>query len=311
MPHEVEIETDESIAFGDFVARLDAAGLDARDDAGLLAVAPLLRRLANNRHFLADIAIAELKARCRDQSAVNRYGAQVIMLHQPGTGYFVRANFWPAARDSIFRASGAAPFFYGVPHDHNFSFLTVGYLGPGYWSDYYDYDHDRVAGFAGETIDLRFLERSRLEPGRMLLYRAHRDVHEQHPPDAMSVSINIVQAGPDQPWLNQYRFDARRGEIAGILSTTPVEALLALGVHFGLGAGVDVATHFAACHPSDRVRFSAWRALASAEPDPQDRARVYARGAASPNRFIGRQCVEALRRLERALASEEAFNPAP
>jgi hypothetical protein len=34
------------------------------------------------------------------------------------------------------RASGAAAFVYGLPHDHNFDFLTLGYFGPGYWSDY-------------------------------------------------------------------------------------------------------------------------------------------------------------------------------
>ena len=43
----------------------------------------------------------------------------------------------------MFKASGISPFFYHVPHDHNFSFLTVGYLGPGYWSEYYEYDYER------------------------------------------------------------------------------------------------------------------------------------------------------------------------
>ena len=53
------------------------------------------------------------------------------MLHRASEKYFIRANFWPSERDSVFKASGNSPFFYHVPHDHNFSFLTVGYLGPG------------------------------------------------------------------------------------------------------------------------------------------------------------------------------------
>ncbi len=69
------------------------------------------------------------------------------MLHRASEKYFIRANFWPSPRDSVFKLSGTSPFFYGLPHDHNFSFLTVGYLGPGYWSEYYEYDYAAVTGF--------------------------------------------------------------------------------------------------------------------------------------------------------------------
>jgi hypothetical protein len=62
----------------------------------------------------------------------------------------LRANFWPAREDPVVRASGPAAFFYDLPHDHNFPFLTYGYLGPGYWSDYFEYDVDALAGVPGE-----------------------------------------------------------------------------------------------------------------------------------------------------------------
>lgn len=303
MPRLIEGGADAAIELGELVARLDAADFDPQDEESFAAAGGLLHRLANNRHFLADIAIDELKGRCRKQLAGNRYGAQVLMLHGTPGKYFIRANFWPGEQDAIFRASGAAPFFYGVPHDHNFSFLTLGYLGPGYWSDYYEYDHAAVTGHAGEGVALRFVERSRLAQDKVMLYRAHRDVHVQHPADAMSVSINIVQASPDQPWFNQYCFDIANGEVAGILSTTPSEALLMLAMHFGDGEARGVATHFAAHHPSDRVRVSAWRALASAETEPAARAACYARGAASGNRFVAGECARLLREMGTARAT--------
>ena len=34
------------------------------------------------------------------------------MLHRASEKYFIRANFWPSERDSVFKASGASPFFY-------------------------------------------------------------------------------------------------------------------------------------------------------------------------------------------------------
>ena len=139
----------------DLIEALNDPHFDPADEDSFAAAGPLLKRLANNRGFLAEIALAELKDRCHRQSASNRYSSQVIMLHRASEKYFIRANFWPSPKDSVFRTSGTSPFFYHVPHDHNFSFLTVGYLGPGYWSDYYEYDYGQVVGVPGEAVDLQ------------------------------------------------------------------------------------------------------------------------------------------------------------
>ena len=171
------------------------------------------------------------------------------MLHRASEKYFIRANFWPSPQDSVFKTSGTSPFFYGIPHDHNFSFLTVGYLGPGYWSEYYEYDYEGAAGVPGEKVDLRFVEKSRLEPGKVMLYRAHRDIHNQLPADDMSVSINIMEASPSLPFRDQYRFDVKKCEIVGILNRTATEALLALAADHGGGNGRDLVERFAARPP--------------------------------------------------------------
>ena len=206
MPRIIPCPDEDAIELGDLIEALNDPRFDPADEESFVAVGPLLKRLANNREFLADIALAEIKDRCTRQSAESRYSSQVIMLHRASEKYFIRANFWPSPRDSVFKASGPSPFFYHVPHDHNFSFLTVGYLGPGYWSDYYEYDHGDVVGLPGEKVDLRFIEKSRLEPGKVMLYRAHKDVHDQLPADELSISLNIMEASPSYP-LSQYRFD--------------------------------------------------------------------------------------------------------
>ncbi|MGZ8999178.1 MAG: transposase [Allosphingosinicella sp.] len=285
------------LALGDVVAALNDEAFDPTDEESLAAAAPLLKGLANNREFLADIAIAELKDRCSRQSLENRYSSQVIMLHRASEKYFIRANFWPSPRDSVFKASGSSPFFYHVPHDHNFSFLTVGYLGPGYWSEYYEYEFDRVIGLPGEKVDLKFVEKSRLEPGKVMLYRAHRDVHNQLPADDMSVSINIMEASPRLPFLAQYEFDVKNCEIARILNRSSTEALLALAANHDGGNALDLVESFAADHPSDHVRFSAVRELAAAQPDIDAGLAVLARGAADRNPLVaGMSRIEIARR---------------
>jgi len=274
------------IALDELIQALNDEAFDPTDEDSFAAAGPLLKRLADNRFFLADIALAELKDRCGRQSLENRYSSQVIMLHRASEKYFIRANFWPSERDSVFKASGSSPFFYHVPHDHNFSFLTVGYLGPGYWSDYYEYDHRGVTGLPGEKVDLKFIERAKLDPGKVMLYRAHRDVHDQLPADEMSVSINIMHASPALPYLNQYRFDPKTCEIVSILNRSSTEALLALAANHDSGNARDLVESFAARHPCERIRFAALRELAAAEPDVDSGLERLARGARSDNRFV-------------------------
>lgn len=286
MPRLINPGDGDAIDLDDLVDALEESHFDVRCEDSFASVGPLLARLGRNRHFLADLAIAELKERCADQVAGNAYGPQVFLLRPSNGRYVLRANFWPARADAVVRASGTAPFLYDLPHDHNFPFLTVGYLGPGYWSDYYDYDVTAVAGVPGEVAGLRFVERSRLDQGKLMLYRQRRDVHVQLPPDAFSVSLNILGHDPGQLWRDQFRFDVPAGTIAGVLTTAPSEALVALAVPFGGGAGRDLATDFAARHPSPRMRLTALTALASAEEKATDRLALFERAAGDVDRYV-------------------------
>jgi hypothetical protein len=299
MPRTISCPEGEApIALGELVAALNDEAFDPADEDSFAAAGPLLKRLANNRDFLADIAVAELKDRCTRQSLENRYSSQVIMLHRASEKYFIRANFWPSERDSLYKASGSSPFFYHVPHDHNFSFLTVGYLGPGYWSEYYEYEFDRVLGLPGEKVDLRFVEKARLDLGKVMLYRAHRDVHNQLPADDMSVSINIMHATPALPFLNQYRFDVKNCEIVSILNKSSTEALLALAANHDGGNARDLVESLAAGHPCDRIRFAALRELAAAEKDLDAGAERLGEGMHSANKFVAAMSARELARFQ-------------
>jgi hypothetical protein len=292
----IDTETTDAIELGDLVETLATGGFDPEDEESIATFGPALRKLANNRRFLGDLVVDELKRDCADQVERNSYTAQVILLHA-APGFAVRANFWPAAEDSVVVNSGPDPFFYGMPHDHNFSFLTVGYLGPGYWSDYFEYEYGEVTGFTGEPAPLRFIERSRLTEGRVMLYRKFRDVHSQLPPDDLSVSLNILAQSPTSDFCDQYRFDLERREVAGIVNHSALEALVKLAVHLGGGDGRDLVDAFAARHPSERIRFAALEAQASVEPDVDGRLRLYERAAGRPG-FVGAMAARKARQLD-------------
>lgn len=288
MPLLMEARTDEKFELGDLIEALESGRPDLTDDDCLASYASALRRLANNRSFLGDLVVEEIKQRCAGQIASNHYSAQVILLHRGSCKFLLRANFWPAASDSVVVNSGAGAFFYGQPHDHNFSFLTAGYAGPGYWSDYYEYDYERAAGFIGEEVELRFVERSRLAEGTILLYRRHRDVHSQLPADSLSVSLNILAMSPATEFLDQYGFDLRSSRINAVVNRSTLEPLIAIAGHLGGENGRDLIQHVAGHHPSERIRFAAWRAMASKANEPETRAAVFDEAAASgpPGSFI-------------------------
>lgn len=286
-----------AITLEELVETLDTTAFDPHDEDSFAALGPLLAQLGRNRTFLADLAIDELKLRCAQQSAANGYGPQVFLLRPPNGRYVIRANFWPAADDAVVKVSGTAPFFYGLPHDHNFPFLTYGYLGPGYWSDYFEYDGRAVSGTVGDDAGLRFVERSRLDPDKLMLYRMQHDVHVQLPPDSFSVSLNILGQHPSHPWIDQYRFDIARNAIAEGLTTAPSEGLVTLAVHLGGGNGLDLAAHLIRNHPHARMRHTATAALASANDDASDRRGLLERAASDGDarvRALARRTLESV-----------------
>ncbi|WP_370189140.1 transposase [Qipengyuania sp.] len=252
-----------------------AEGFNPNDDASTLEAAAALERLARNSSFLGDLLVAQLQERHRDAFEDSAYGPQAIVLSPLRGGCFLRANIWPSEDESCFRASGARSFVYGIPHDHNFDFLTAGYFGPGYRSDYYEIDYEAIAGFGGEEVPLRFVERSALHEGRLMHYRAHVDVHAQLPPVSTSVSLNLMRVDAGQDWFDQYGFDLERSTVARILNPSASETFLRCAVALGDAEALDLAEGFGRTHPSARMRLASFEARAGLLESDEDRDRLW------------------------------------
>lgn len=287
MPSLIELADERIATLAEASEGIAAVGVDFDDPERLDNSARWLRRLGNNKQFLGDVLIAELARRHDDDVLDTAYGPQVVMLVPPNGNFFIRANLWPSVDEHMLRASGGTSFVYGLPHDHNFSFLTLGYFGPGYWSDYYEYDFAEVIGHAGEAVpSLRFVERRRLAEGQLMLYRAHRDVHAQYPADALSVSLNVMHTSGAQGWLDQYRFDLEQGRIGAIVSGGPSEAFIRIAVGLGGANAIDLADRFAHYHPSDRMRLACWDALASTCADSAARDQLWRQAEEAGSRLV-------------------------
>lgn len=287
MPRVLDVAPAGPCSIAECVDALKRTGFDPRDEASLQHGAMLLRRLGADRSFLADMLVAELEARHDEEDGANFYGPQVVMLHAPDGGdFFMRANLWPSEDEYMMRASGGASFVYGFAHDHNFDFLTLGYFGPGYWSEYYEYEYEQVVGWQGEPVALRFMEKSALEEGKIMHYRAHRDVHAQLPADSLSVSINIMHSGGSLGWMDQYNFDVANSRVGRIVSPGSSEGFLRVAVGLGTPEALDLAETFGARHPSERMRLASWRALAACADGETARDAIWRRAERSGSRLV-------------------------
>ena len=178
MPLEIELRgDDECISLDEYVDRLEKEGYDLADRSDLIASAPLLKKLSNNKDLLIDRAFAELRNSFHFQQT-NMYGPQVLLLHAT-RDYFIRANIWRPVTSVESQVPG---YRYDLCHDHNFDILTVGYLGPGYGSRSYTYDRATCIGMLGEAVELEAQGLFTLTEGKVALYRAKQDIHIQLPP---------------------------------------------------------------------------------------------------------------------------------
>ncbi len=208
-----DVHYDESVELEEFMDYVHN-NADPHDEQSFMDCRHMLRKLANNRSFVIDKYHEKLKNFIDggEQALSQTQSLEVAA----GADFYVRANIWlPIAEDSLTATFQKKLFSYDLPHDHNFSFLTVGYFGEGYETDIYEYQNEKCHGYVNEEIDLKHLGRHKLTPGRMIFYRSSRDIHIQYWPETLSVSVNLMPNIKNVPSQQQYIFDLQNQLITG------------------------------------------------------------------------------------------------
>lgn len=187
---------------------------DATTEDGLAAAADLFAALNANKRLLVDHIVGLLR-RLRDDDAVNDYTGQTFMLAS-GPDYFVRANVWlPRPYRPLKALAESDQLFYDVAHDHNFTFMTAGHIGSGYRTTIYEYDGIDSTYNIGDRVDMSFLEDTMLPEGKIMIFRASRDIHVQYAPDEFSVSLNVMTINRTELRRTQNVFEKDCATVAG------------------------------------------------------------------------------------------------
>lgn len=299
MPKIIECLNEEVMSFEQFIDVIETSKIDTSSEEEMVAFAPNLKALANNKHFLSKIIRDELKDFEKFQNN-NAYTSQVIMLAPPtkGNSYFLRANIWPSKEDYLTQINGEDAFFYHKPHDHNFNFLTAGYHGSGYWSNYYEYDYSNVVGYPGENVDLKFIEHSNLHEGKVMLYRAHKDVHDQLPADEFSISLNVMENSLRPVVTDQYAFDIKNSQVKALINKNNALIVMRAALVFGDENVLDIVNHISKKHSMASVRMAAIDAIALSNHNIEKRIEVYETAAKDNTHFISKNSQHRLSKVK-------------
>ncbi len=228
----------------------------------------ILRALANERQFLINRYNQRLKAYWGGDER-DKYQPQSLELAN-NNRFYIRSNIWmPLSVQSKTIEFEKKLFAYDIPHDHNFQLLTVGYYGPGYPTDIYEYDCATVVGAVGEKVDISEKTETILSPGRLVFYRQSKDIHVQHLPSEMSVSLNLSLADPDYHLIPQYVFDLTAKTIVGGAGDLHSNRLFLLDVFRSISDenSIEILSDFVRHFECPRTRAVAFQVLEEIKPE--------------------------------------------
>ncbi|WP_141111245.1 hypothetical protein [Chromobacterium haemolyticum] len=264
-------QIDSSLNTEEFIEKIHAS-IDINDIESVKEAAPWLKALANNRRLVPDILQRDLKNYLLGKET-SFYNPQSFIIGS-GNNFFLRGNMWfplPQQQGPLADRM-AAVFSYRMAHDHNFLFATVGYHGPGYTTEIYEYDSSSVIGYVGEPIKLNFLERTQLPVGKVMIYRPHQDAHLQIPPESLTISLNLMIANPKHTQRDQYFFDLDHSCIANSSPASTIYLRAHVVEIAGLMADentVDLLTDLSLSSKCNRIKLAALRGLKHSKlPEP-------------------------------------------
>jgi hypothetical protein len=116
------------------------------------------------------------------------YTPDAVVLHT-SKDFFVRLVMWLPVDSSGIRRDITD----STVHDHNFTFMTLGLLGPGYDTEVWQYQYVPEGDQTGVTVDGHRQGILRLEEGKVFLFEKSVDIHSQLSPSAFSISLNIIE----------------------------------------------------------------------------------------------------------------------
>lgn len=236
------------------------AKIDPDEPDTLYDVVPALRALARNRSFLGECLLEDLT---HPDRVIGEMATDTSFVFYRTPRLELRANLWfpPHLLPPTWQKE-AERFNYLVPHTHRFNFLTIGYLGPGYRTAIFDWDGASEDVEPGQEVKLQLLEETELPEGKIMCYRAFKDVHYQLHPEDFSVSLNIM-IFPQAAYCRQPLFDIDKKTVRMSLFDSAASQIMACRIAAATMTSslFDRLEYISRTHENPRVRAAAREGL--------------------------------------------------
>lgn len=288
----IPCRTAQVVGLDDYVDYVQSK-VDLTDLDSVASSASMLRALANDR----TLVVRELNNLLLNPKPSLRWSSVHSLVLAQGEGFYVRANIWPANSDLANSAAYHSQLAYNLAHDHNFTFLTVTHLGPGYETEIYEYDYARTEGHIGEHVELQFLQKTRFTTGSVMLYRASQDVHVQYPPEELTITLNLMLESGESP-RDQYHFDLNSRTISAVgdPGASGRLSLLRLAAMMGNQESEHLLDRIAAGHACRQTRLAAFESLSICRPDAA--SEVWGKATRDPEPLVAKTAKKKLRGLD-------------
>ncbi|MDI9358435.1 MAG: hypothetical protein QM528_05775 [Phycisphaerales bacterium] len=272
----IQEDTTEQISLKDFIAYCDAT-IKSNEMDTLLACSKHLKMLSNNKTFLVAYLKTEIENNIESFQRNNLSNAQTLLLHL-NAHYFLRVLLWHDTKTERgkkdWREVGVDDIILGH-HDHDTSFMTVGYMGSGYETDIWEYDCHKTAGYIGEKVEMKFLEKTSLQNGKIMVYRAGRDIHTQYPPQEFSLTINLVLKSNHKFNYAAPMFDVQKREISQIsinnYMINSLRYLMNIASLLKAEKLINILEQLSTVHPSHLIRLASLKLLVKMQPNNHKR----------------------------------------
>jgi hypothetical protein len=224
----------------------------------LASIADEFMALLANQNLVRDALAKELR-NYDDPAYVGRSAS--IPIYSGEDGLIVRANIW-RPEDATTKSS-IDYRDYTTTHNHDFTFITGTFLGPGYETELFRFSGDPFNHVVGDRVSLEAVGRETLAPGIAMIYEKCHDVHYQVYPAALSISINCFKIVPKDRLMPLYTFDTEAGRISSVTEPqVDVQGnLFDIAARLGEPQFLQSLERIAISHPHPRCRAAAQRSL--------------------------------------------------
>lgn len=268
-----------SIITPDALLEWAVENVDPTDNESIITAADQLHSLYNNRDFIVEKICDQMKilADGGGSDFMSAQGTFHGVRSAPKGKFSVRSVVWtpPLTSNERARKLQDQTLSFGLPHDHNFGLLTVGYFGPGYRTEIYEYDRNKILGYPDESVDIQYLGCKNLDLGEIIYFRPNQDIHTQYHPPSISISLNLISQTHDVHTTPQYEFDVLNKKITRLLSGNTVQSmLLPFKMAAALGADenmIEILQKIASTHTSEHIRAASYKSLNDLFPNDSEK----------------------------------------